>query len=88
VARVLAAQVSSELLKKVAGKVKGAPLLVLSILGMMDKAGEASKELQDRYPALYRYLEADGLHMAWFLVASLEKELRKPLESQLGPALR
>jgi hypothetical protein len=88
----LAARVTNEIIKRGLAKAKGAPLLVLSILGMLDKAHTSARRLKRDDPLLYRYLESDGLHIAWFLVEEPLKEVRKQLEKsladQLGKALR
>lgn len=82
--RRIVARVSSELAKKVVSKAKGAPLMALSVLGLMEKAGEASKRLKKRYPLLYNHLEPEGLHIAWFLIEPHEVELRRQIEAELG----
>ena len=88
----LAARVTNEVIKRGLAKAKGAPLLILSLLGMLDKAHTAARRLKEEEPVLYRYLEPDGLHIAWFLVEEPMKEVRKELEKsladQLGPRRR
>jgi hypothetical protein len=79
----LAVKVTNEVIKRGMAKARGAPLLILSVLGMLDKAGAAAGCLKDKYPVLYRYLEPDGLHIAWFLVEEPMEDIRKELQDEL-----
>jgi hypothetical protein len=80
----LATRIANEVIKRGLAKAKGAPLLVLSVLGMLDKAHSAAGRLKEEDPLLYRYLESDGLHIAWFLVEEPLREVRKQLEQELA----
>ena len=75
--------VTNELIRRGAAKAKGAPLMILSVLGMMEDARAASLRLKAKYPSLYAHLQQDNLHMAWVLVEPHEAEIRAEITEQL-----
>lgn len=79
----ISARLQSSLAKKFVSKLKGAPLLALSVLGIMDKAHTARGRLEADNPLLYAYLEAHDLEMAWFLVEPHLAEIKPQIEAKL-----
>lgn len=72
--RILTSAVVKRLLAKLGASaaasksVVGAPLAVFSSLGLVEKAAAAADRLRAKYPAVYRRLAADDLHMLWFAI--------------------
>jgi len=80
----LAKRVTSALLAKGVKKAGGAVLVVVSILGLMEKAKSSSDRLAKSDPRLHAYLVAHDLHMAWFLVEDHVDVIRRQVRVALG----
>jgi hypothetical protein len=72
--RILMSGVVKKLLAKLGASVAvsktgvGIPLAVFSSLGLIEKASGAADRLEEKFPAVYRRLKAEDLHMLWFMV--------------------